>query len=51
MFGFFRNSVAVANFRQAAGRSAMQPRWITAKSYGSGFADVADALVRARAFR
>jgi HAD superfamily hydrolase (TIGR01484 family) len=51
MFGFFRNSVAVANFRQAAGRSAVQPRWITAKSYGSGFADVADALVRARAFR
>jgi hydroxymethylpyrimidine pyrophosphatase-like HAD family hydrolase len=51
MFGFFRNSVAVANFRQAAGRSAVQPRWITVKSYGSGFADVADALVRARAFR
>jgi hypothetical protein len=51
MFGFFRNSVAVANFREAASRSAVNPRWITAKSHGAGFADVADALVGARAIR
>ena len=51
MFGFFQNSVAVANFREAAGRSAVQPRWITAKPDSAGFADVAGALVRARALR
>jgi HAD superfamily hydrolase (TIGR01484 family) len=51
MFGFFHNSVAVANFRQVASRSAMQPRWITTEPDGAGFAGVADALVRARGVR
>jgi HAD superfamily hydrolase (TIGR01484 family) len=48
MFAFFRNSVAVANFRCFAARSEAQPRWITARAGADGFAEVADALLAAR---
>jgi hypothetical protein len=51
MFAFFRNSVAVANFRYFAARSDAQPRWITASARGDGFAEVADALLAARGER
>ena len=48
MFGFFRNSVAVANFRDFAARTEAHPRWITAAAGGAGFAEIADALLAAR---
>jgi HAD superfamily hydrolase (TIGR01484 family) len=48
LFGFFRNSVAVANFRDFASRSRSHPRWITARAGGAGFAELADALLAAR---
>jgi HAD superfamily hydrolase (TIGR01484 family) len=48
LFGFFRNSVAVANFRDFASRSQSHPRWITAQAGGEGFAELADALLAAR---
>jgi HAD superfamily hydrolase (TIGR01484 family) len=48
MFGFFRNSVGVANFRDFAARTEVHPRWITSASGGDGFAEVAAALLAAR---
>lgn len=48
MFGFFRNSVAVANFRDFAARTEAHPRWITARAGGEGFAELAAALLAAR---
>jgi HAD superfamily hydrolase (TIGR01484 family) len=48
MFGFFRNSVAVANFRDFAARTEAHPRWITAQIGGEGFAELAAALLAAR---
>lgn len=48
MFGFFRNSVAVANFREFAARTESHPRWITARAGGEGFAELAAALLAAR---
>jgi HAD superfamily hydrolase (TIGR01484 family) len=48
MFGFFRNSVAVANFRDFAARTQAHPRWITARAGGEGFAELAGALLAAR---
>lgn len=51
MFGFFRNSVAVANFRHFAARSEAHPAWITARSGGEGFAELARAVLDARSGR
>jgi HAD superfamily hydrolase (TIGR01484 family) len=48
MFGFFRHSVAVANFQDFASRSQAHPRWITAGAGGQGFAELADRLLSAR---
>lgn len=46
MFGFFANAVAVANFRPFAHRVRHWPRWITQGEGGTGFAEVADALLQ-----
>ena len=47
MFGFFENSVAVANFRAFADRVADKPRWMTKGAGGEGFSELADALLDA----
>lgn len=47
MFGFFRNAVAVANFRPFAERLTHKPRWVTIGEGGRGFAELADALLEA----
>jgi HAD superfamily hydrolase (TIGR01484 family) len=49
MFGFFANSVGVANVAQCLDRLPALPRWITGGAGGAGFVEVADALLRARA--
>jgi HAD superfamily hydrolase (TIGR01484 family) len=48
MFGFFRNSVAVANFREFAARTEAHPRWITASPGGAGFAELAEVVLASR---
>jgi HAD superfamily hydrolase (TIGR01484 family) len=48
LFGFFRNSIAVANFRGLAARSEAHPHWITAAAGGAGFAEVAARIMSAR---
>ncbi|WP_404384238.1 HAD family hydrolase [Caenispirillum salinarum] len=48
MFGFFTNSVGVANFAPFADRVAQRPRWLTARSGGDGFREVAEALLEVR---
>ena len=48
MFRYFRNSVAVANFREFASRASAHPRWITGERGGAGFAELAEALIAAR---
>ncbi len=49
MFGYFPNAVGVANLRDFAGRIAAEPAWITERPGGHGFAELADALIAARA--
>ena len=48
MFGFFANSVGVATVRNYADRMATPPQWVTEGGGGSGFVEIADALLRAR---
>ncbi len=48
MFGFFPNSVGVATVRHYLGRMTAPPNWVTEGDGGSGFVEVADALLRAR---
>lgn len=48
MFACFSNSVAVANFRDLAGRSDACPPWITENAGAAGFAEVAEALLQSR---
>jgi HAD superfamily hydrolase (TIGR01484 family) len=48
MFGFFRNSIAVANFGEFSSSSDAHPRWITTAAGGAGFAEVAARLLAAR---
>ncbi|HEY3911616.1 MAG TPA: HAD-IIB family hydrolase [Stellaceae bacterium] len=45
MFGFFPNSVGVATVRRYVDRMATPPRWVTAGGGGSGFVEVANALL------
>ncbi|MCB1760484.1 MAG: HAD-IIB family hydrolase [Gammaproteobacteria bacterium] len=49
MFGFFPNAVGVANVRAFAARLQTPPAFVTAAPGGAGFAEVATALVAARA--
>ncbi|MFC5586913.1 HAD-IIB family hydrolase [Nitratireductor kimnyeongensis] len=48
MFGFFQNSVGVANFADFLDAEVTPPKWITRQAGGAGFAEVADAILRAR---
>jgi HAD superfamily hydrolase (TIGR01484 family) len=48
MFGFFPNSVGVATVADYLDRLRTPPRWVTAGPGGSGFVEVADALLAAR---
>jgi hypothetical protein len=46
MFAFFPKSVAVANVRRFAGLLADEPKYVTAASFGAGFAELAAHLLR-----
>src|SRR6185436_19426977 len=48
MFGFFSNGVGVANVREFAEVMPHLPRWITTARSGSGFVELAKALIAAR---
>ena len=48
MFGFFPNGVGVANVREFAEVMPHLPRWITTARSGSGFVELAKALIAAR---
>jgi HAD superfamily hydrolase (TIGR01484 family) len=48
MFGFFPNSVGVANVVDFADRMSSLPRWITPSRGGAGFVELAEALLQAR---
>ena len=48
MFGFFPNSVGVANVADFAGRLPAEPTWITIGRGAAGFVELADALLEAR---
>jgi HAD superfamily hydrolase (TIGR01484 family) len=49
MFGHFPLSVGVANLRRFAAELLVWPTYITRSERGAGFAEVADALIAARA--
>jgi HAD superfamily hydrolase (TIGR01484 family) len=46
MFGFFQNSVGVANVRRFDGLLAATPKYVTSASSGAGFAELAAHLLR-----
>jgi HAD superfamily hydrolase (TIGR01484 family) len=46
MFAFFPKSVGVANVRRFAGRMDAEPNYVTRASYGAGFAELAEHLLR-----
>jgi len=46
MFGFFTNSIGVANVRRFAGRMSAEPKFVTQASSGAGFAELAAHLLR-----
>ena len=48
MFGFFANGVGVANVRDFDGLMPHLPRWVTNARSGSGFVELARALIDAR---
>ena len=48
MFGFFPNSVGVATVRNYAERMKTPPHWVTKGGGGSGFVEIAEALLRRR---
>ena len=48
MFGFFPNAVGVANVRDFTADMQALPHWITAGRSGTGFAELARALIAAR---
>ena len=48
MFGFFRNSIGVANVRDFDGQMLANPAWVTPSRGGLGFAELAAALLEAR---
>jgi HAD superfamily hydrolase (TIGR01484 family) len=48
MFGFFPNAVGVANVRQYRDRLAAEPKWVTGKPGGEGFAELVDFLLGGR---
>jgi len=46
MFGFFENSVGVANVRRFEEHLPRKPRYVTAAEAGAGFAELAEHLLR-----
>jgi hypothetical protein len=46
MFGFFDNSVGVANVRRFEGALAQQPKYVTRAEAGAGFAELGEHLLR-----
>jgi hypothetical protein len=48
MFGYFPNSVGVANVRDFADAMPHLPRWVTRGRSGAGFVELAQALIAAR---
>jgi HAD superfamily hydrolase (TIGR01484 family) len=46
MFGFFPNSVGVANVRDFSGRLPVSPAYVTAGRGGAGFAELAETVIR-----
>jgi hydroxymethylpyrimidine pyrophosphatase-like HAD family hydrolase len=48
MFGYFPQSVGVANIREFSGRLAHEPRYVTHARCGAGFRELADFLLAAR---
>jgi HAD superfamily hydrolase (TIGR01484 family) len=48
MFAFFPNAVGVANIKAFAGSLAAEPRWVTERLGGHGFAELVDCLLEAR---
>jgi HAD superfamily hydrolase (TIGR01484 family) len=50
MFGFFSNSVGVATVQNYVARMATPPRWVTKGGGGSGFVEVANALLNSPRF-
>jgi HAD superfamily hydrolase (TIGR01484 family) len=48
MFGFFPNAVGVANVRDFEGMLAAEPAWVTRGRGAAGFAELADAILKAR---
>ncbi len=48
MFGYFPNSVGVANVRDFEGRLAAAPAWVTEARGGAGFAELAARLLAVR---
>jgi len=49
MFGFFENSVGVANVRRFDGRLATSPKYVTRGSSGAGFVELVGHLLREEA--
>jgi hypothetical protein len=45
MFGYFRNSVGVANVARFAGRLAALPKYVTQRESGAGFAELVARLL------
>lgn len=48
MFGFFPNSVGVANVREFADQLEAGPAWVTRERAGAGFVELGEALLAAR---
>ncbi len=48
MFGFFPNSVGVANVLDFADRLVAKPAWVTGARAGAGFVELSEALLAAR---
>jgi hypothetical protein len=48
MFGYFPNSVGVANVRDFSDIMPHLPRWVTRERSGAGFVELAQALIAAR---
>jgi HAD superfamily hydrolase (TIGR01484 family) len=49
MFQHFAHSIGVANIRRFSGQLAHEPRYVTERERGAGFAQVVDAILAARA--
>ena len=49
MFGFFENAVGVANVADFLDQLPAKPAWVTSRPSGAGFAELANALLAARA--